>query len=195
MVFVCLISIFCVSVSLTGGARWFIHRRSTLSGTPDFVCGYLSLFDSRKNVLKYFRWCLKTQILSPIFVLDQKSSSFVLAGVSQLELCFLWSPQLDGFTANPSHIYIYEEYFGIYNWFVFWVALYFQRLCVSCGETAGHTFTDTHLSALRAELFSLFHVLPSFPSSLRIFLISAISGEFDEAMKYGLDIPHGIGVS
>lgn len=156
MVFVCLISIFCVSVSLTGGARWFIHRRSTLSGIPDFlsVCGYLSLFDSRKNVLKYFSSVMSknSDLISsispwPVEIQSSSSWSFVLAGVSQLELCFFWSLQLDRFTANPSHIYIYEEYFGIYNWFVFWVACIFS-VCVFLVVRPQATLSLTHISVL-----------------------------------------------
>lgn len=97
---------------------------------------------------------------------------------------------LYGFTANSSHIYIYERYSGLYNWFVFWVACIFS-VCLFLVVRPQTTLSLTRISTiLRAELgFQYWPALSfmfSFPLFFSLFfmrpydiLISAISDEFE----------------
>lgn len=164
----------------------YLLIRSSLLNTPwaiqTRVCVDLWVHFESWSVLN------KTQGLSPTLSLNRSSSSPTSAWVlfSVESLCFLWSLLLDGFTAVFTFMrnisgFIIGLFFG---WPVFSVSV-----CFLWRDRKPHFHWHTSSAFL-----SLFHAL-LFYKSLFDFLISAISGEFDEAMKYGLEIPHGIGVS
>lgn len=87
----------------------------------------------------------KTQGLSPTLSLDRERSSPTSAWVvcSVESLCFFWSLH--------SHIYIYEEYFRLYNWLVFWVACIFS-VCVFLVARPQATLSLTHIQSFSLSL-------------------------------------------
>lgn len=174
---VCLFNIFILCQRFSH--RWcaLIHPSplNTLSGIPDFlsVSGYLSLCDSRRNVLKYF-------LFSDVWKLRSYLQNYSLTSRGpvqlKLEFCFRWS--LSARVVS----------FGLFSWtdsqqtraiFTFMrntlgfiIGLFFGWPVFSASVC--FLWWDRrprfHWHFKSWAFLSLFHVLPSFSSSFRIFM-------------------------